>query len=77
VGRERHLLRETMSHLESRLDSERFIRIHRSTIVNLSRVQEMEPYFHGDYIIRLKDGRTLTLSRTYRSRLLTRLAAQA
>jgi DNA-binding LytR/AlgR family response regulator len=45
--------------------------------VNLARVQEMEPYFHGDYIVRLKDGRTLTLSRTYRSRLLSRLAAQA
>ena len=77
VGRERHLLRETMCHLEERLDAERFVRIHRSSIVNLARVQEMEPYFHGDYIVRLKDGRTLTLSRTYRSRLLSRLAAQA
>ena len=77
VGRERHLLRETMCHLETRLDAERFVRIHRSTIVNLARVQEMEPYFHGDYIVRLKDGRTLTLSRTFRSRLLARLAAPA
>jgi two-component system LytT family response regulator len=73
VGRERHLLRETMSALEERLDPERFVRIHRSTIVNLERVRELEPYFHGDYVLKLTDGTRLTLSRTYREHLQERL----
>ncbi len=76
VGRERHLLRETMTTLEERLDPERFIRIHRSTIVNLDRVRELEPYFHGDYVVRLNDGTRLTMSRTYRDRLQTRLGLE-
>lgn len=69
VGKETWLVRETMQSLEGRLDGEQFLRIHRSTIVNLDRVQEIEPYFHGDYIVRLTDGQRLTLSRTYRDRL--------
>ena len=70
---ERLLLRDTMAHLEKRLDPERFARIHRGTIVNLARVKELEPWFHGDYTVRLHDGRKLTLSRGYRGRLLTLL----
>lgn len=73
VGRERHLLRETMAALEEKLDPELFFRIHRSTIVNLERVRELEPYFHGDHVLRLADGTRLTLSRTYRERLQQRL----
>jgi two-component system LytT family response regulator len=73
VGRERHLLRETMAALEEKLDPEQFVRIHRSTMVNLERVRELEPYFHGDYVLRLADGTKLTLSRTYRERLQARL----
>ena len=73
VGRERHLLRETMAALEQKLDPEQFLRIHRSTMVNLERVRELEPYFHGDYVLRLADGTKLTLSRTYRERLQERL----
>lgn len=69
VGKETYQIRETMQSLESRLDPDRFLRIHRSTIVNLDRIQEIEPYFHGDYIVRLADGQRLTLSRTYRDRL--------
>jgi two-component system LytT family response regulator len=69
VGKESYLVRETLQSLEGRLDPELFIRIHRSTIVNLDRVQEIEPYFHGDYIVRLRDGQRLTLSRTYRDRV--------
>ena len=69
VGRERHLLRETMTTLEHRLDPARFVRIHRSTIVNLDRVRELEPYFHGDWVVRLDHGTRLTLSRSYRDRL--------
>jgi two-component system, LytTR family, response regulator len=65
-GAERHLMRETMQALEARLDPRRFVRIHRSTVVNLDRVRELEPLFHGDFLVRLRDGTELTLSRTYR-----------
>jgi two-component system LytT family response regulator len=73
VGTERHVIRETLSAFEAKLDPARFVRIHRSTIVNIDRVRELEPYFHGDYIVRLADGRRLTLSRTYREHLRARL----
>jgi two-component system, LytTR family, response regulator len=69
VGREDHLLRETMSALEGRLDADRFVRIHRSTLVNLDRVKELQPWFHGDYKVILRDGTELTLSRGYRPKL--------
>ena len=72
-GGERLLLRETMANLETRLDPDRFARIHRSTIVNLGKVKELEPWFHGDYVVRLSDGQKLTLSRSYRARLLEKL----
>jgi two-component system, LytTR family, response regulator len=64
-----HLLRETIRGLEARLDPERFLRIHRSTIVNLDRVREIHPLFHGEYRVVLSDGTKLTLSRGYRDRL--------
>jgi len=70
---ERLLLRETMANLEARLDPDQFARIHRSTIVNLRRVKELEPWFHGDYMVRLVDGQKLTLSRSHRGRLLALL----
>ena len=76
VGRERHLMRETMTALEEKLDPEQFVRIHRSTMVNLERVRELEPYFHGDYMLKLHDGTRLTLSRTYRERLQERLGRE-
>jgi two-component system LytT family response regulator len=69
VGKQTHLLRETMNGLEARLDPERFWRIHRSTIVNVDRVQELQPLFHGDYAVILHDGTQLTLSRSYRGTL--------
>mgnify|MGYP001168457049 CR=1 FL=1 len=69
VGKQTHLLRETMTALENKLDPKRFARIHRSTIVNLERVRELQPYFHGDYIVLLHDGTQLTLSRNFRPRL--------
>ena len=75
TGSERLLLRETMANLEQRLDPDRFARIHRSTIVNLKRVKELEPWFHGDYVVRLHDGQKLTLSRSHRGRLLEKLSA--
>ena len=69
VGKEEHLLRETMGGLEARLDPESFLRIHRSTIVNLERVKQMQASFHGEYVVLLRDGTRLTLSRGYRDKL--------
>jgi len=69
VGKEGHLLRDTMNSLEARLDPKRFLRIHRSTMVNIERVQELQPLFHGDYVVILRDGTQLNLSRGYRQRL--------
>lgn len=70
VGREGHLLRETMSHLEAKLNPDKFLRIHRSTLVNIDRIKELQPLFSGDYTVTLRDGRQLTLSRSYRDKLL-------
>jgi len=69
VGKDSHLIRDTMQNFETRLDPEHFIRIHRSTLVNIDRVRELQPLFGGEYAVLLRDGRQLTLSRTYRSRL--------
>ena len=68
-GSEEQLLRMTISALETRLDPSRFVRIHRSTIVNVERVTQLESTFHGEYTVLLKSGRRLTLSRGYRDRL--------
>jgi two-component system, LytTR family, response regulator len=65
-GGESHLLRETMTALEGRLDPNHFVRIHRSTIVNLDRVKELRHILHGDYALILRDGTRLTLSRGFR-----------
>ncbi len=69
VGREAHLVRDTLSNFEGRLDTKRFIRIARSTIVNIDRVREMQPMFHGEYVVILHDGTKLTMSRGYRDTL--------
>jgi two-component system, LytTR family, response regulator len=73
VGKAWHLLRETMKNLEARLDPSRFVRIHRSTIVNLERIKELEPFFRGEYVVVLHNGTTLKLSRGYRDNLESRL----
>jgi two-component system LytT family response regulator len=73
VGRKAHLLRETMHDLESQLDPAKFVRIHRSIIVNLDRIRELQPHFNGDYVVVLEDGRQLRLSRTRREALIHRL----
>jgi two-component system LytT family response regulator len=69
VGKEDHLLRESLTALEKTLDPARFVRVHRSTIVNLDRIRELQPAFHGDYVIVLRDGTELALSRSCRDRL--------
>ena len=69
VGKEDHLLRESLSGLEGKLDAGRFVRIHRSTIVNIDRIRELQPAFHGYHVLLLRDGTELTLSRSFRDRL--------
>ena len=69
VGQRRHTLRETTSSMEARVDPRKFLRIHRSAIVQIDRVQSLEPWFNGDYRVTLKDGTRLTLSESYRDRL--------
>jgi two-component system LytT family response regulator len=60
------VLRQTMKDLEVRLDRQRFLRIHRSTIVNVDRISHMQPTYNGEYEVRLLSGACLTLSRTHR-----------
>jgi two-component system LytT family response regulator len=69
VGRASHLLRQTLKELEQQLDPEHFMRIHRSTIVRLDRIQELQPWFHGEYIVLLRDGTRLRTSRTFARKL--------
>lgn len=69
TGKTTHLLRDTMSGMERKLDPARFVRIHRSTIVQIDRIRELRPYFHGDYMLYLHDGTELRLSRRYWSRV--------
>lgn len=72
VGGRCHLIRETMSHLEASLDPAHFQRIHRSVIVQLDRISEIHTGGHGELGVGLEDGTQLSLSRSYRERLLSR-----
>ena len=69
VGGRKHLVRETMKSIESRLDPRKFVRVHRSAIINIDRLRKLQPYFHGEYVVTLHDGTTLTSSRGYSDRL--------
>ena len=69
TGRESHLLREAIGSLEAQLDPEKFLRIHRSTIVNIDRIRELQPWFHNEYRVILRDGTELMLSRSCRKKL--------
>jgi two-component system LytT family response regulator len=69
AGKDSHMLRETMTNIEQRLPKEKFIRISRSTIVNAERIKELQPLFHGEYAVILRDGTKLTLSRGHRDKL--------
>jgi two-component system, LytTR family, response regulator len=66
VGQNTHLLRTTMTDFVSRLNADQFVRIHRSTVVNLDRIQEVMPWFHGEQLVKLKDGTELTVGRAFR-----------
>ncbi len=65
----KYLLRDTMNNVEESLDPEKFARIHRSYIVNVEQIQEMQPWSHGDYIVLLKNGEKMNMSRRYRENL--------
>ncbi|HVF48499.1 MAG TPA: LytTR family DNA-binding domain-containing protein [Pyrinomonadaceae bacterium] len=69
TAKKSYLLRETISSLEAQLDPKKFIRVHRSTIVQISRIQELQSWSHGEYHVILYNGTELTLSRNYRENL--------
>jgi two-component system LytT family response regulator len=68
-------IRETLAHLEAALDARHFVRIHRSFIVNVGQIKELQPWFGGDAVLILKSGQQLKVSRTYRAQLKQRLNA--
>jgi len=69
AGKESYLLREGIGHFAERLDPARFVRIHRSTIVNVRRIKELLPCENGEYIALLKNGKELSCGRCYRDQL--------
>jgi two-component system, LytTR family, response regulator len=71
---EAHLIRESMKNMETKLDAKTFVRIHRSAIVNIDRIKELEPWFHGEYVVIMRDGTRLTASRVFSERLSTAIA---
>jgi len=73
VAGDAHLFRETMNTLEAQLDPDIFFRIHRCHIVNIERVRELQPWFNGEYVVFLRNGTRLTLSRGYREKLQERI----
>jgi two-component system LytT family response regulator len=76
AGRETHIIRRTLAELERDLGEEHFVRIHRSIIVNLERIQGLELQSGGDYEVLLKSGTRLRLSRRFRKRLQERLGGK-
>lgn len=73
VGGKTHLVRERMNALEAKIDPEKFVRIHRSAIVNVERVKEVHPLFNGDQTVVLTGGQDLVASRNYREKLIRAL----
>jgi two-component system LytT family response regulator len=67
AGTETHTVRSTLEHLVRQLDPDQFVRISRSQLVNLNCIKEMQPWFHGERRIVLKDGRELTWTRRFRA----------
>ena len=74
AGRETHSIRDRIANLEQKLDPAKFVRIHRSTIVNIDRIKSFHPLFNGDQLIVLRNGTELNLSRTYYENLMSRLS---
>ncbi len=69
AGKDRHLLRETMTSLESRLDPRRLVRVSRAAIVNIARIREVQPLFNGDFVVLFDTGAQVNGSRRYRAAL--------
>jgi two-component system, LytTR family, response regulator len=69
VGKESHLVRETISGISQRLNSNHFVRIHRSTIVDIRKIKELIPVNSGEYVVILRNGKELSCSRGYRGSL--------
>lgn len=74
-GAQQHRMRSTMSDLERQLDPRQFVRIHRCTIINIECLREFRPLPHGDYMVKLNDGKELTMSRNYRHQFRQALSA--
>ena len=71
AGKETHFLRETLGGMEAKLDPKKFVRIHRSAIANVGSIKELRPLFSGDYVVILRDGERLTLTRSHKEKLLS------
>lgn len=71
AGRETHFLRDTLGGMEARLDPNKFVRIHRSVIVNVESIRELQPLFSGDHTVILHGGGRLTMSRGHKEKLLS------
>ncbi len=69
MGSHSHLIRMRLHHLEEKLDPTKFVRVHRSTIINIDCVKEMQPLFNGDQTVIMKSEKKLTMSRNYREKL--------
>lgn len=69
LAEESYLIRETMNSFEAKLDAGHFMRIHRSIIANIDRIKDVQPWYTGEYIVRLESGKELTLTRSYRDNL--------
>lgn len=68
VGKEEHILRQTLGDVEKKLDSRIFVRVNRSSIISLEAVREIQPHFHGEYVLVLKNGDRVTVTRFFRER---------
>ena len=69
TGKSNPMVRQTLSAMEAQLDPKKFRRIHRSALVNVERIKELQPVFNGEHSILLEDGTKLTLSRNYKDKL--------
>jgi two-component system, LytTR family, response regulator len=73
TAKKSHLVRQTLSAMEAQLDPKKFVRIHRSAMVNVDRIKELQPMFTGEHAVVLENDKKLTLSRSYKNKLFTLL----
>lgn len=73
LGQDSFLIRESLSHLQQRLDPRQFLRIHRSSIINVRCIKELQSWFHGEYLVIMKNGTKLHISRSYQKDVLAAL----